>query len=119
MSRSYVPKVLREQIAAEARHRCGYCLTSTSIMGTPMEIDHIIPASLGGPTVKENLWLACSMCNDHKGNRIAASDPHTGEIVRIFDPRPRSGRSISPGARRETRSSARHPPAERRSLRSD
>ena len=52
-----------------------------------MEIDHIIPESLGGPTLRENLWLACSMCNDHKGNRIAAPDPHTGEVVRLFDPR--------------------------------
>jgi hypothetical protein len=25
--------------------------------------------------------------HDHKGNRIAAPDPGTGEVVRIFDPR--------------------------------
>jgi hypothetical protein len=87
MSHSYVGKALREQTAREARHRCGYCLTSARIIGTPMEIDHIIPESLGGLTVKENLWLACSMCNDHKGNRISALDPLTGEVVRLFDPR--------------------------------
>jgi HNH endonuclease len=87
MSRSYIARSLREQIAGEARHRCGYCLTAARITGTPMEIDHIVPESLGGPTVRENLWLACSMCNDHKGNRIAAPDPSTGEIVRLFDPR--------------------------------
>lgn len=87
MSRSYIGRALREQVTSEARHRCGYCLTSARIIGTPMEIDHIIPESLGGPTARENLWLACSMCNDHKGNRIAASDPHTGEVVRLFNPR--------------------------------
>ena len=87
MSRSYISKALREQIASEARHRCGYCLTSARITGTPMELDHIIPESIGGPTVRENLWLACSMCNDHKSNRIAALDPLTEEIVRLFDPR--------------------------------
>jgi 5-methylcytosine-specific restriction endonuclease McrA len=87
MSRSYIARALREQIAADARHRCGYCLTSARIIGAPMEIDHIIPESLGGPTFRENLWLACSMCNDHKGNRIAAPDPRTGEVVRFFDPR--------------------------------
>lgn len=27
------------------------------------------------------------MCNDHKGNRIAATDPSSGEVVRLFDPR--------------------------------
>ena len=51
-----------------------------------MEIDHIIPQSLGGPTEEENLWLACSLCNDHKSDRIAALDPLTGTIVRLFDP---------------------------------
>jgi len=52
-----------------------------------MEIDHIIPEILGGLTVEENLWLACSLCNDHKGDRIAGRDAVTGETVRLFDPR--------------------------------
>lgn len=83
----YVPKALRERVAAQARQRCGYCLTTERITGAPMEIDHIIPHSLGGPTEENNLWLACSMCNDYKGNQIAAPDPLTGEDVRLFDPR--------------------------------
>src|SRR5437762_6157596 len=52
-----------------------------------MELDHLIPESLGGLSEEENLWLACSLCNDHKANRIAAVDPVTGETVRLFDPR--------------------------------
>ncbi len=87
MSRSYIPKALRERVSAQARHRCGYCLTSVTIVGTPMEIDHIIPESIGGQTAEDNLWLACSLCNDHKSDRIAALDPSSGEIVRLFDPR--------------------------------
>jgi 5-methylcytosine-specific restriction endonuclease McrA len=87
MSEVYIPNTLRQRVAAQARHRCGYCLTSEAIVGTPMEIDHIIPQSLGGPTEEENLWLACSLCNDHKSDRIAALDPLTGTIVRLFDPR--------------------------------
>jgi hypothetical protein len=87
MSRTYVPKPLRERVAAAAGHRCGYCLSSEAIVGAPMEIDHLIPESLGGVTEEENLWLACSLCNDHKAGRIAAHDPVTGELVRLFDPR--------------------------------
>lgn len=102
MSRSYVGKALREQIAREARYRCGYCLTSARVTGTRMEIDHIIPESLGGLTVEDNLWLACSMCNDHKGNRIAARDPLTGDVVRLFDPRRQAWPIISAGAWRGT-----------------
>ena len=56
-------------------------------MARRLEIDHILPESLGGLTDEENLWLACSLCNDHKGDRIAALDPETGEIVRLFNPR--------------------------------
>lgn len=87
MSRAYIPKRLRERVAAQAHHRCGYCLTAETIVGTPMEVDHIIPQALGGLTEDDNLWLACSLCNDHKGDRIAALDPLSGEIVRLFDPR--------------------------------
>lgn len=87
MSQIYIPNALRERVAAQARYRCGYCLSTESVVGTPMEIDHIIPQSLGGPTEEDNLWLACPLCNDHKGNRMAALDPLTGEIVRLFNPR--------------------------------
>ena len=86
MSQGYIPKALRERVARRARHRCGYCLTSETVVGMPMEIDHIVPQSLGGPTEEDNLWLACSLCNDHKADRIAALDPLTGEITRLFDP---------------------------------
>jgi hypothetical protein len=74
-------------VAAQARHRCGYCLTQELVVGQPMEIDHLFPRSLGGPTVEENLWLACSLCNDHKGDRLLAIDPVTGSKVRLFNPR--------------------------------
>jgi hypothetical protein len=87
MTDIYIPKALREAITAQAHHRCGYCLTSEYVVGAPMEIDHIIPLSLGGPTEEENLWLACSLCNDHKGERIAGIDPETGDILRLFNPR--------------------------------
>lgn len=87
MSRTYIPKVLRDAVTAQARHRCGYCLTAEAIVGTPMELEHLIPESLGGLTEEGNLWLACSLCNDHKNDRIAALDPVTGAVVRLFDPR--------------------------------
>jgi hypothetical protein len=87
MSQTYVAKELRERVAVEARFRCGYCLTAQAVVGTPMEIDHLIPESLGGLTEESNLWLACSLCNDRKSNRIAWADPTSGEMVRLFDPR--------------------------------
>ena len=55
-----------------------------------MQIDHIVPEALGGPTREENLWLACPLCNSFKGDQVAALDPVTGETVRLFNPRTQS-----------------------------
>lgn len=55
MTSSYIPKKLRERVAEQARHRCGYCLSSEAIVGLAMEIEHLIPQILGGPTREENL----------------------------------------------------------------
>ncbi len=52
-----------------------------------MELEHILPTVLGGKTEEANLWLACALCNAHKSDRIAALDPGTGAIVRLFNPR--------------------------------
>ena len=87
MSRSRIPKALCAKVAAQARYRCGYCLTAESIIGTSMELGSPHPGVLGGLTGEDNLWLACSLCNDSKGCRIAAEDPSTGEVVRLFNPR--------------------------------
>jgi hypothetical protein len=87
MSRAYVPKELRERVAATAKYRCGYCLSAEAIVGAPMQIDHIIPESLGGLTEEENLWLACALCNNHKLDRVAGLDSVSGETVRLLNPR--------------------------------
>jgi hypothetical protein len=52
-----------------------------------MEIDHLLPECLGGTTEEDNLWLACSLCNDHKSGRVTAFDPITGEPTPLFNPR--------------------------------
>jgi DNA-directed RNA polymerase subunit RPC12/RpoP len=77
----YIPILLRRQVEQEAGNRCGYCRSSLLIMGSPLEVEHIIPVSEGGETALENLWLACHRCNRFKSNRIHAQDPETGEDV--------------------------------------
>lgn len=87
MSSDYILVDLRRRVAEQARHRCGYCLTQEAVIGSSMEIDHLLPRSLGGLSTEENLWLACSLCNDHKSNRLFVIDPDTGVNVRVFNPR--------------------------------
>ena len=90
MTSAYIPNKLRERVAQQARYRCGYCLSSEQVVGLSMEIDHLIPQALGGPTLEENLWLACPACNAFKGHRISGRDPESGQQVRLFNPRKQS-----------------------------
>lgn len=87
MSKAYISKALRRRVAAQARHRCGYCLTPERIVGMEMDVDHIIPEAQGGRTEEANLWLACTRCNEHKSDRVEAPDPQTGEMAPLFHPR--------------------------------
>jgi len=87
MSRAFIPKAVRERVAAEALYRCGYCQTQQVVVGIPMHIDHIVPEAAGGSSEIENLWLACSLCNNYKGTQIHAPDPVSGDQVLLFNPR--------------------------------
>jgi hypothetical protein len=51
-----------------------------------MEVEHIVPESRGGLTVEANLWLACKLCNDHKGDCIDGPHPLTDEVTSLFNP---------------------------------
>lgn len=87
MTPTYIPADLWRQVRADAGRRCGYCHSSEALMGMPLEIEHIIPKAAGGPTVRENLWLACHRCNEYKGALTHAPDPLTGDCIRLFNPR--------------------------------
>ena len=74
----------RRAIAIRHGGSCG-CVTKTSctycgsegavrwnecgwITFDDLEIDHVVPEFHGGPTEKENLVLACRLCNRSKGH---------------------------------------------------
>jgi hypothetical protein len=53
----------------------------------PMHVEHIVPVAAGGASTEKNLWLACPLCNGHKGVQIHAIDPLSGDTVPLFNPR--------------------------------
>ncbi|HRW09450.1 MAG TPA: HNH endonuclease [Caldilineaceae bacterium] len=87
MSKSYISPTLRQKVVQAAKERCGYCQTSASLIGMPLEIEHIIPEAQGGTSQEDNLWLACPKCNQKKGIKVSAIDSQTGEEATIFNPR--------------------------------
>ena len=50
-------------------------------------MDHIFSRKHGGQTSKNNLALACAICNNYKGTDFASINPTTEVITRIFHPR--------------------------------
>lgn len=87
MSKTAIDPAVRAAVAEEAKYRCGYCLTQTLTSGFTMQIDHIIPEAADGTSDTDNLWLACSTCNSHKAAKVSATDPQSGEIAPLFNPR--------------------------------
>ena len=87
MSTHSISAALRQRVAAAARFRCGYCLTSQQIIGPLLEIDHIVPEAKGGTNDEENLFLACPLCNSYKAAHQEATDPESRLTVPLFNPR--------------------------------
>jgi hypothetical protein len=86
MSRQHISRLQRVRVSVKANHRCAYCHTAEQIVGPFLEIDHIIPESLGGANVDHNLTLACPLCNSRKSDRTYAPDPESGKLEPLFHP---------------------------------
>lgn len=84
---SSLSETLRQQVFAQAGHRCEYCRTSRRLIGMPLIIDHILPQIKGGSDGRENLAATCYRCNEFKGAKTEAFDPTTGGLVSLFNPR--------------------------------
>jgi hypothetical protein len=84
---SKIPKEAPRRVRAQARNRCGYCISSQKYILGLLEMEHIHPEALGGTDDEENLWLACRLCNGFKGIQTHGRDPITGRRIRLFNPR--------------------------------
>jgi hypothetical protein len=78
---------LRQLVWARAAGACEYCRVLQEFDPLPFGVDHIRPQYHHGPTVAENLCLACFQCNAFKAVNVAGYDPATGQLVELFQPR--------------------------------
>ena len=63
---------LREYVLEKFGRHCVYCDKT----GVPLQLDHLLPRTRGGPTRASNLAPACEPCNQKKGNRTATEFGH-------------------------------------------
>lgn len=84
---SDIPLSLRRSVIERAANRCEYCQLSQEGQEATFHIDHISPRSEAGKTTLDNLALSCVSCSLRKGAQTLASDPETGELIPLFNPR--------------------------------
>ena len=82
-----IPAALSRIVRERAGDRCQYCRTSQALQGVPFHIEHLFPASRGGPTASENLTLICPSCNLGKAGATKVEDPDSGSAFPLFNPR--------------------------------
>jgi hypothetical protein len=89
MAKAAIAPGLRAAVIERACKRCEYCQRpdSQELNTYAHEVDHVTARKHGGQTKVENLAYACFDCNRHKGTDLSSIDPHTGNIVHLFNPR--------------------------------
>jgi 5-methylcytosine-specific restriction endonuclease McrA len=83
----YIPAALVRNVRERASNACEYCWLPQHCQEATYHVDHVLPRSKGGLTSLDNLALACVTCSLRKAARAFARDPHSGETVRLFNPR--------------------------------
>nr|CAA6809181.1 MAG: HNH endonuclease [uncultured Thiotrichaceae bacterium] len=86
MSNTYISASLRREVVDRADAHCEYCLIHEEDTFFGCHIDHIISEKHGGLTQADNLALACTFCNLHKGSDIASLSAQ-GKLTPLYNPR--------------------------------
>jgi diadenosine tetraphosphate (Ap4A) HIT family hydrolase/5-methylcytosine-specific restriction endonuclease McrA len=73
---------IRYEVLKRANQRCECC--GVSINEKPIDVDHIVPRSLGGANSINNYQALCYECNTNKGNR---DDTDFRTLKNMFDHR--------------------------------
>ena len=91
-ARRKIPEDIQTQVRQRANYLCEYCHASEQWQYVAFTIDHVIPLTLSGADIVNNLALACFHCNRQKSGKTTAIDPQSGKEVPLFNPRQHSWR---------------------------
>lgn len=87
MSKTYIPKALKELVRERASNRCEYCGYPEALAFYSHHIDHVVSEKHGGETHEGNLALACRSCNLNKGSDVATLIDNERTPIRLYHPR--------------------------------
>jgi hypothetical protein len=87
LTKEPIPPRMRFMVLARDGFACRYC--GYRPPEVRLEVDHVVPEALGGPTEPENLIAACDRCNVGKGpvplSAFAAEDVQVATVAGPFD----------------------------------
>lgn len=87
MSRNKISESIQQQVRERANYLCEFCHADEQWQYVRFTVDHVLPVSLGGSDLLDNLTLACFHCNRRKTNHLTAIDPESQTDVTLFNPR--------------------------------
>ena len=71
----HIPAALVRDVIARASDLCEYCQLPQETQEATFHVDHILPRVQDGPTVPENLALACVTCSLKKSVKVGQAVP--------------------------------------------
>lgn len=79
-------KVQRLAIFMRDRFRCQYCRVNLNDLPYDQRtLDHVIPQSLGGSSLAENLVACCGSCNSLRGNHLLSVWACDETLQRVYE----------------------------------
>ena len=87
MPKIYIPVNIQRTILDLSHNYCEYCILPSNLSTDFFHYEHIIPVSLNGETVLENLARSCGLCNNNKRDKITHIDPISQNNARLYHPR--------------------------------
>jgi HNH endonuclease len=82
-----ISKKTRLLVAQRAKGCCEYCCSREDYSPDYFSVEHIIPRVLKGSDFLINLAYSCLACNSHKYTHIWITDPVSGILVALYNPR--------------------------------
>ena len=78
---------LKKAVRERAKFCCEYCFAQMLFSADVFSIEYILPRIKGGLSVLYNLAFSCQCCNNHKFTATQATDPVTGSVAQLYNPR--------------------------------
>lgn len=75
---AFKPRNARQRLWDLGSRTCYWCGTHLEQVEPPADsawtIEHLLPVAMGGGNTQDNLVLACSECNNKRGDRLETPD---------------------------------------------